>query len=106
MTVLESQIPPVAYAGLGDVRMAYYESGPREGIPIVLCHGFPEIAFSWRHQLRALGEAGRWAVAPDQRGYGLTGGPAAVEGYDIEHLTDDMMRPLDHLGAEKAIFLG
>lgn len=106
MTALESQMPPVAYAGLGDIRMAYYESGPPEGIPVILCHGFPELAFSWRHQLRALGEAGRRAIAPDQRGYGLTGGPAAVEAYDIEHLTDDLVRLLDHLEVEKAIFCG
>jgi pimeloyl-ACP methyl ester carboxylesterase len=57
------------------VELAYYEAGPREGVPIVLCHGFPELAFSWRHQIKALGRAGRWVIAPDQRGYGLSGGP-------------------------------
>ncbi len=107
MSALESQMPPVQYAELGDIRMAYYEVGPRgEGVPIIFCHGFPELAFSWRHQLTACQAAGRWAIAPDQRGYGLTSRPEAVEAYDIEHLTDDLMRLLDHLKVEKAIFCG
>ena len=59
-------MPPVQYADLNGLRMAYYEAGPREGVPIVLCHGFPELAFSWRHQIKALADAGRW-VAPFQQ---------------------------------------
>jgi pimeloyl-ACP methyl ester carboxylesterase len=106
MSALERQMPPVCHADLGDIRMAYYETGPRRGVPIILCHGFPELAFSWRHQLKALGEAGRWTIAPDQRGYGLTDRPGPVESYDIEHLTDDLVGLLDHLGVEKAIFCG
>jgi pimeloyl-ACP methyl ester carboxylesterase len=86
--------------------MAYYEVGPRRGVPVIFCHGFPELAFSWRHQLRAFEAAGRWAIAPDQRGYGLTSRPEAVEDYDMEHLTGDMVGLLDHLGVEKAVFCG
>jgi pimeloyl-ACP methyl ester carboxylesterase len=86
--------------------MAYYEVGPRTGVPVILCHGFPELAFSWRHQLRAFEAAGRWAIAPDMRGYGLTTKPDAVEGYDMEHLTGDLVGLLDHLGVEKAVFCG
>lgn len=97
---------PVQYTDVNGVRMAYYEAGPREGVPVILCHGFPELAFSWRHQLAVLGAAGRWVVAPDQRGYGLTGGPTAVEAYDMEHLTGDLVGLLDHLGADRAIFCG
>jgi pimeloyl-ACP methyl ester carboxylesterase len=70
------------------------------------CHGFPELAFSWRHQIAALAAAGRWVIAPDQRGYGLTPGPEAVEAYDMDHLTGDLVGLLDHLGVEKAIFAG
>ena len=106
MSALETLMPPAQYADLGDVRLAYWESGPRRGVPTLLCHGFPELAFSWRHQLKALGEAGRWAIAPDQRGYGLSSRPAPVEAYDIVHLTDDLCRLLDHVGAEKAVFCG
>jgi pimeloyl-ACP methyl ester carboxylesterase len=73
---------------------------------VVFCHGFPELAFSWRHQLKAAAEAQRWAIAPDQRGYGLTSRPEPVEAYDIVHLTDDLTRLLDHLEVEKAVFCG
>ncbi len=103
---LVHQMPPVQYAQTNGIRMAYYEAGPRQGVPVVLCHGFPELAFSWRHQIKALGDAGRWVIAPDQRGYGLTDRPAAVEDYDVEHLTADLVGLLDHLKAPKAIFAG
>lgn len=86
------------------IRMAYYEQG--EGIPIVLCHGFPELAYSWRHQLPALARAGYRAIAPDQRGYGLTEGTSAVRDYDIRHLTDDLVGLLDALKIDRAIFCG
>ncbi len=104
--VLAGQMPPVQYAPTNGIEMAYYEVGAREGVPVIFCHGFPELAFSWRHQLRAFEAAGRWAIAPDQRGYGLTKGPEAIEAYDMEHLTADLIGLLDHLGVEKAIFCG
>ena len=104
--ILARQMPPVQYADVNGVRMAYYEVGPREGMPVIFCHGFPELAFSWRHQLRAFEAAGRWAIAPDQRGYGLTRGPDAIEAYDIEHLTGDLVGLMDHLGVEKAVLCG
>jgi pimeloyl-ACP methyl ester carboxylesterase len=103
---LATQMPAVQYVDTNGIRMAYYEAGPRGGIPIVFCHGFPELAFSWRHQIAALAAAGRWVIAPDQRGYGLTTRPAAVESYDLEHLTGDLVGLLDHLNVEKAIFAG
>ena len=106
MSALESQMPPVTRAKINGIDMAYYEVGPRRGTPVIFCHGFPELAFSWRHQLRAFEAAGRWAIAPDQRGYGLTARPAAVEAYDIEHLTGDIVGLIDHLGVEKAILCG
>lgn len=100
-------MPPVQYTEVNGLRMAYWETGPHgQGAPVVLCHGFPELAFSWRRQLKALGEAGRWCVAPDQRGYGLTKGPEAVVEYDMEHLCGDLIALLDHLGAEKAVWCG
>ena len=57
------------------IDMAVYEAGPKDGVPVVLCHGFPELAFSWRYQIKALGDAGFHVLAPDQRGYGLTSRP-------------------------------
>jgi len=106
MSSLAAQMPPVKYASVNGIQMAYYEVGPREGVPLIFCHGFPELAFSWRHQLKACEAAGVWAIAPDQRGYGLTSRPEAVIDYDVEHLTGDLVGLLDHLGVEKAVFCG
>ena len=106
MSALESMMPPVKRATVNGVEIGYYEAGPRGGVPIILCHGFPELAFSWRHQVKALGEAGRWVIAPDQRGYGVSSKPEDVASYDIDQLTGDMVGLLDHLGVEKAIFCG
>ena len=105
-TALDRQMPPVKHAAINGIDMAYYEVGPREGVPIVFCHGFPELAFSWRHQLKACEAAGRWAIAPDQRGYGRTSRPEAITDYDMEHLTGDLVGLLDHLGVDKAVFVG
>ncbi len=77
-----------------------------DGPLVVLAHGFPELAWSWRHQLPALAAAGFRVVAPDQRGYGRSTRPAAVEDYDIEHLTGDLVGILDVLGEEDAAFVG
>jgi pimeloyl-ACP methyl ester carboxylesterase len=77
-----------------------------DGPLVVLAHGFPELAWSWRHQLPALAEAGYRVVAPDQRGYGGSSRPEAVEDYDIAHLTGDLVGLLDVLGEDRAIFIG
>ncbi len=88
------------------IDMAVYEAGPKDGLPVVLCHGFPELAYSWRHQLPALAAAGFRALAPDQRGYGRTSRPEAIEQYDMPHLTGDLVGLLDALGLKKAMFVG
>lgn len=103
---LERMMPPVQYAEVNGIHLAYYEAGPRNGPPVVLLHGFPELAFSWRHQIRALADAGRWVIAPDQRGYGLSDQPDAVEAYDLQHLAGDLTGLLDHVGAERAVWVG
>jgi len=77
-----------------------------DGPLVLLLHGFPECWYSWRHQLRALSEAGYRVVAPDQRGYGRTDAPAAVEDYDILHLTDDAAGVVHALGEERAVIVG
>jgi pimeloyl-ACP methyl ester carboxylesterase len=86
--------------------MAVYEAGPKDGVPVVLCHGFPELAYSWRHQIPALAKAGYHVLAPDQRGYGRTSRPDAVTDYDMEHLTGDLTGLLDAYGIKDAIFVG
>jgi pimeloyl-ACP methyl ester carboxylesterase len=88
------------------IDMAVYEAGPKDGLPVVLCHGFPELAYSWRHQIPVLAAAGYRVIAPDQRGYGRTSRPVAVADYDMAHLTGDLAGMLDALGIAKAVFVG
>ena len=100
-------MPPLQFADLPGLRMGYYDAGPRDDpAPLVLLHGWPELAFSWRHQIAAFANAGRRVIAPDQRGYGATPGPTPVERYDLDHLTGDVAHLLDHLGIEKALIVG
>src|SRR6266481_950072 len=73
---------------------------------VVLCHGFPESWYSWRHQLHALAEAGFHAVAPDMRGYGQTDRPEEIDQYTLLHLVGDIVGLLDALGAEQAVIVG
>jgi pimeloyl-ACP methyl ester carboxylesterase len=77
-----------------------------EGPLVVLAHGFPELAYSWRHQLPALAAAGYRVIAPDQRGYGASTRPGAVTDYDIAHLTGDLVGLIDDAGEEKAVVVG
>jgi pimeloyl-ACP methyl ester carboxylesterase len=81
-------------------------AGPSEGPPVVLCHGFPELWYSWRHQLVALGDAGYRAFAPDLRGYGGSSAPKEVADYGSDKLTGDLCGLLDHYGYDKAAFSG
>ncbi len=86
------------------LEMAVFEQG--EGTPVILLHGFPELAFSWRHQLPALADAGFRAIAPDQRGYGGSSRPEAISAYALRNLCGDLAGLLDALDIEKAIFVG
>jgi len=86
------------------IRMHIAEQGA--GPLVLLCHGFPESWYSWRHQLKAFAEAGFHAVAPDMRGYGATDKPEAIEQYTLLHLVGDMVGVLDALGAEQAVIAG
>lgn len=86
------------------IEMHIAEQG--EGRPVVLCHGFPELWYSWRHQMAALAAAGYRAIAPDQRGYGLTSRPSEVEAYEIPTLAADLVGLLDALSEERAVFVG
>ena len=86
------------------IRMHIAEAG--SGPLVVMCHGFPESWYSWRHQLVALADAGFHAVAPDQRGYGQTDRPEAIEAYSQLHLVGDIVGLLDALGEETAVICG
>lgn len=84
--------------------MAVYEQG--SGAPVVLLHGFPELAFSWRRQFPALAAGGFRAIAPDQRGYGRTSVPPRVSDYRMSQLIADVHGLLDALNLDTAIFVG
>jgi pimeloyl-ACP methyl ester carboxylesterase len=88
------------------VALRVIEAGERGAPPVVLAHGFPELAYSWRHQMPALAAAGYHVLAPDQRGYGRSSRPAAIEDYDIHALTGDLVGLLDDIGVERAVFIG
>lgn len=77
-----------------------------EGTPVLFCHGFPELWYSWRHQMLALAEAGYRAIVPDQRGYGGTTAPDAIEAYTIHHLVGDLTGLLDALSIERVVVVG
>lgn len=86
------------------INLAVYEQG--DGPPVVLLHGFPELAFSWRQQLPALADAGFRAIAPDQRGYGRSDVPPDVRDYRIEQLIADVHGLLDAFELDSATFAG
>src|ERR1051326_3277599 len=86
------------------VRLHLAEAG--EGPLVLLCHGFPESWYSWRHQLPALAAAGCHAVAPDMRGYGHTDRPEAIDRYTLLHLVGDMVGLLDAVGVAQAAVIG
>src|SRR4029450_8464292 len=79
------------------VHIAEQGTGPL----VLLCHGFPESWYSWRHQLSALATAGYRAVAPDMRGYGQTDRPEGIEQYTLLHMAGDMVGPPHGLGVAR-----
>ena len=97
-------LPEPRFITTNGIRMAVYEDG--EGFPIVFCHGFPELAYSWRSQIEALSLAGFHAIAPDQRGYGLTDIPKSADAYDIHQICADLIGLLDVFRIKRAVFCG
>jgi pimeloyl-ACP methyl ester carboxylesterase len=86
------------------IRMHCAEAGT--GPLVLMCHGFPESWYSWRHQLGALADAGFHALAPDMRGYGQTDRPSEVEAYDIFQLTGDLVGLVNAHGGEPTVIAG
>src|SRR5690349_9252307 len=86
------------------LRFHIAESG--QGPLVLLCHGFPECWYSWRHQLPALAEAGFHAVAPDMRGFGQTDAPDDLAEYTIVHSMADMVELVLALGEQHAVIVG
>jgi pimeloyl-ACP methyl ester carboxylesterase len=84
------------------IHYAEHGSGPL----VVMCHGFPESWYSWRHQLPALAAAGYRAVALDMRGYGGTSKPQAISAYSLSHLIGDVIGTIAALGETQAVVVG
>ena len=96
--------PQPEFVATNGIELEVFSAGA--GRPVVLCHGWPELAYSWRHQLPALAGAGYRVLAPNQRGYGNSSRPGEVTAYDIVHLTGDLIGLLDHHGYDDALFVG
>ncbi len=102
-----NDFPKPTHIAVNGVELEVFEAGRQHaGKPIILCHGWPEHAFSWRYQVPVLVEAGYHVIVPNQRGYGNSSCPSEITDYDIGHLTGDIVALLDHYGYENATFVG
>lgn len=102
-----ADFPTSTLISVNGIELEVFEAGDRNsGKPVVLCHGWPEHAFSWRNQVPALVEAGYHVIIPNQRGYGKSSRPTEVTEYDIGHLSGDLVALLDHYGYRDATFIG
>jgi len=88
------------------INLAVAEHGPADGSLVVLLHGFPELGFSWRHQVEPLAAAGYRLLVPDLRGFGDSDAPAEVEAYAIDVLAGDVLGLVDIAGVEQATLIG
>jgi pimeloyl-ACP methyl ester carboxylesterase len=101
---MRNDFPAPRFVDSNGIRLAVHEAG--SGPSVILLHGFPELAYSWRHQLPALAAAGYRAIAPDLRGYGRSDKPPAVGDYRLDILLDDLTGLLDAYDLRQAIFVG
>lgn len=88
------------------VELEVAEHGPPDGPVVVLLHGFPELGFSWRHQVGPLADAGHRVLVPDLRGFGASDAPEPVEAYAITELARDVLALVDHAGVDQATLVG
>ncbi|MBP1163278.1 pimeloyl-ACP methyl ester carboxylesterase [Chryseobacterium sp. PvR013] len=103
----QTEFPKPTMISVNNVVLEVFEAGKQNSDKsIVLCHGFPEHAFSWRFQIPALVAAGYHVIVPNQRGYGNSSCPTEVTDYDIKHLTGDLIALLDYYGYKDATFVG
>ena len=100
----EVMFPEAHFLESNGIRMAVFEQG--EGPAVIMVHGFPELAFSWRHQIPALADAGFRAIATDMRGYGQTDAPPGIDQYSAAELIKDLCGLLDALDLPRAVFVG
>lgn len=96
--------PTHRFVETGGVRMHIAEQG--RGYPVIFCHGFPHTGYVWHRQLAAVAAAGYRGIAPDLRGAGRTGAPAALDDYTNRAVIGDLLALLDDIGADQAVFVG
>lgn len=102
-----SEVAITEHAAVRDGHTTFYlAAGPEDGPLLIFLHGWPELAISWRHQLPALAALGFRCVAPDIRGYGRSSVYPRHEDYALEPIMGDMLALIDHLGREKAVWIG
>jgi pimeloyl-ACP methyl ester carboxylesterase len=105
MSAPATPLPAPRRVAVGEgIELSVIEAGA--GPLVVLCHGFPELAYSWRHQIPVLVDAGYRVLAPDMRGFGASSAPAEVDAYNVLALCADMCGLLDAAGEQSAIFVG
>jgi pimeloyl-ACP methyl ester carboxylesterase len=92
------------FIDVNGIRMHVAEAG--HGVPVIMCHGFPHLWYSWRHQLGAVAQAGWRAIAPDLRGYGWTQAPPDVTAYGSAQVCGDVIGLIDALSADRAVLVG
>lgn len=97
---------PVSRVEVNGITLSVALDGPEDGRPVLLLHGFPDSRHVWRHQVDALTAAGYRTIAPDQRGYGESDAPTAVDAYAIPNLATDAVGVLDALGVADAAVVG
>ena len=97
-------MPASRTISLNGIDMFIREQG--QGPLVLLCHGWPELSYSWRHQIEALASAGYHVVAPDMRGFGRTSAPREIEAYTIFHTVGDMVALVGALGESQAVIIG
>lgn len=106
---MSGDFPERQFIDAGDVRLAIYEAdgdAARTRPPVILIHGWPEIAYAWKNQIHALAEAGFRTIAVDLKGFGYSDAPVDTALYDIEHITGDLAALLDALDINQAYFCG
>ncbi len=98
--------PPAQRIRSNGITLSVHLSGPEAGLPVLLLHGWPELARSWKNQVKPLAAAGFRIIAPDLRGFGGSDAPGDVAAYGIDTIIADMTGLLDALGHERAVWAG
>lgn len=101
-----SDFPAPVRVKTNAIELSVHLAGPEDGYPLLLAHGWPELAYSWKNQIAPLAEAGYRVIVPDLRGFGGSDCPTQTEAYTMDVMVADLTGLLDTLGHEKAVFIG